>query len=277
MQAPAAGPLQGLRISPTSRRRAAARRSAMPLLSSAMGGEVRNLPGAADLLLLLWLHGGRGGPLAGGRSMNGDKKGITLDLRKPDGRALFELLLPRFDVLVENFRPGTLNNWGLGKERLFALQPKLTVLRVSGFGQTGPYRQRPAFARVAEALSGVHLYLRRTGTHAAAHGLSRGRCGDRIVRRDRHPGRTVPAHAGTRRAGPGDRPEPDRIDVPHAGFPGDRIRPVGRGARAHRQPQRLLCSEQTSFSQSGRYLGDGFRRRARAFSSACAVRWRCPS
>jgi crotonobetainyl-CoA:carnitine CoA-transferase CaiB-like acyl-CoA transferase len=85
---------------------------------------------------------------------NRNKKGITLDLRKPRGRALFEQLLPRFDVLVENFRPGTLDGWGLPTARLHAVHPKLTILRVTGFGQTGPYRDNPGFARVFEALSG---------------------------------------------------------------------------------------------------------------------------
>lgn len=85
---------------------------------------------------------------------NRNKRGITLDLRKPKGKALFERLLPQFDVLVENFRPGTLDKWGLDKERLFSLKPELVILRMSGFGQTGPYRDKPGFARVFEALSG---------------------------------------------------------------------------------------------------------------------------
>lgn len=85
---------------------------------------------------------------------NRNKKGITLDLRKPRGRELFEQLLPRFDVLVENFRPGTLDDWGLPRSRLHHLHPKLIILRVTGFGQSGPYRDNPGFARVFEALSG---------------------------------------------------------------------------------------------------------------------------
>jgi len=67
---------------------------------------------------------------------------------------LFERLLPEFDVLVENFRPGTLDQWGLSSERLHAIHPNLITLRLTGFGQTGPYRDKPGFARVFESLSG---------------------------------------------------------------------------------------------------------------------------
>ncbi|MFM1988620.1 MAG: hypothetical protein RJA99_1577 [Pseudomonadota bacterium] len=89
---------------------------------------------------------------------NRGKRGITLDVRKPAGRELFLRLLPRFDVLVENFRPGTLDRWGLDLAALRAANPRLVVLRLSGFGQTGPLSDRPGFARVFEAMSGLaHL------------------------------------------------------------------------------------------------------------------------
>ncbi|WP_246129262.1 CaiB/BaiF CoA transferase family protein [Verticiella sediminum] len=85
---------------------------------------------------------------------NRGKRGITLDVRKPEGRALLLRMLPRFDVLVENFRAGTLERWGLDLATLHAANPRLLVLRLTGFGQTGPYRQRPGFARIFEAMSG---------------------------------------------------------------------------------------------------------------------------
>lgn len=89
---------------------------------------------------------------------NRGKQGISLDVRKPQGRALFLRLLPRFDVLVENFRTGTLDKWGLDAATLWAANPRLVILRVTGFGQTGPYAQRPGFARIFEAMSGfAHL------------------------------------------------------------------------------------------------------------------------
>lgn len=87
--------------------------------------------------------------------INRNKKFITLDLRKPEGLAVFRRLLPKFDVLVENFRPGTLDTWGLDRDTLWSIQPRLVILRVTGFGQTGPYRQRPGFARIFEAMGGL--------------------------------------------------------------------------------------------------------------------------
>ena len=85
---------------------------------------------------------------------NRGKRGITLDVRKPRGREIFLSMLPRFDVLVENFRSGTMDRWGLDIETLHRANPRLVVVRLTGFGQTGPYRQRPGFARVFEAMSG---------------------------------------------------------------------------------------------------------------------------
>jgi len=83
------------------------------------------------------------------------KQHATLDLRTDAGRELFKRLVPQFDVLVENFRPGTLDRWGLTKEVLWALQPRLVILRVSAFGQYGPYKDRPGFARIFEAMGGL--------------------------------------------------------------------------------------------------------------------------
>lgn len=85
---------------------------------------------------------------------NRGKRGITLDVRKPAGRELLLRMLPRFDVLVENFRTGTLAGWGLDTATLLEANPRLVVLRLTGFGQTGPYARRPGFARVFEAMTG---------------------------------------------------------------------------------------------------------------------------
>lgn len=89
------------------------------------------------------------------KAANRNKKFGTLDLRTPEGLELFKKLLPRFDVLIENFRPGTLDRWGLSKEILWSIQPRLVILRTTGFGQTGPYRDRPGFARIFEAMGGL--------------------------------------------------------------------------------------------------------------------------
>ncbi|MBF0305419.1 MAG: CoA transferase [Alphaproteobacteria bacterium] len=84
-----------------------------------------------------------------------NKRSVTLDLRRPQGADLFRRLVAVSDVVCENFRPGTLEKWGLGWESLKALKPGLVMLRVSGYGQTGPYRDRPGFARIAHAVGGL--------------------------------------------------------------------------------------------------------------------------
>jgi len=83
-----------------------------------------------------------------------NKKSVTIDLHRPEGRELFKKLAEQSDVVCENFRPGTLEKWGLGWETLHALNPRLVMLRVTGYGQTGPYKDRPGFARVAHAVGG---------------------------------------------------------------------------------------------------------------------------
>jgi crotonobetainyl-CoA:carnitine CoA-transferase CaiB-like acyl-CoA transferase len=85
---------------------------------------------------------------------NRNKRTITLDLHDQDGKAAFLALVKDADVLVENFRTGTLEKWGLGWDVLTKLNPRLVMLRVTGFGQTGPYRFRPGYGTVAEAFSG---------------------------------------------------------------------------------------------------------------------------
>ncbi|WP_200843424.1 CaiB/BaiF CoA-transferase family protein [Pantoea sp. 18069] len=85
---------------------------------------------------------------------NRGKRGISLDVRKAQGRDLLLQMLPSFDVLIENFRTGTMDRWGLDAATLFAANPRLIILRLTGFGQTGPDRLRPGFARIFEAKSG---------------------------------------------------------------------------------------------------------------------------
>jgi crotonobetainyl-CoA:carnitine CoA-transferase CaiB-like acyl-CoA transferase len=83
-----------------------------------------------------------------------NKKSLALNLRHPDGLALLADLLTTADVLIENFRPGTLEAMGLAPATLWARTPKLIILRISGFGQDGPYRQRPGFGTLVEGMSG---------------------------------------------------------------------------------------------------------------------------
>ena len=84
-----------------------------------------------------------------------NKKSITLDLRTPDGAALLKRLVGNADILVENFQPGTMEKWGLGWDVLSAINPRLIMVRISGYGQTGPYRDRPGFGRIGNAFGGL--------------------------------------------------------------------------------------------------------------------------
>jgi crotonobetainyl-CoA:carnitine CoA-transferase CaiB-like acyl-CoA transferase len=84
-----------------------------------------------------------------------NKRCITLDLRKPEGAALLKRLVADADVMVENFQPGTLENWGLGYDVLSAVNPRLIMVRISGYGQTGPYKDRPGFGRIGNAFGGL--------------------------------------------------------------------------------------------------------------------------
>jgi crotonobetainyl-CoA:carnitine CoA-transferase CaiB-like acyl-CoA transferase len=88
------------------------------------------------------------------KTLGRNKRLITLDLSKPDGRELFLRLVEGVDVVLENFRPGTLERWRIGPDELAAVNPRLVLARVSGFGQTGPYAPRPGFGTLAEAMSG---------------------------------------------------------------------------------------------------------------------------
>lgn len=88
------------------------------------------------------------------KSLARNKRLVTLDLSKPEGADLFLRLAERSDVVLENFRPGTLERWGLGWDELSEANPQLVLARVSGFGQTGPYVRRPGFGTLAEAMSG---------------------------------------------------------------------------------------------------------------------------
>ena len=88
-----------------------------------------------------------------------NKKSVTLNLREPRGRDLVRRLAASSDIMVENFRPGTLERWGLGYEELSAINPRLILVRVTGFGQTGPYSGRPGYGSVGEAMGGLRYVV----------------------------------------------------------------------------------------------------------------------
>jgi crotonobetainyl-CoA:carnitine CoA-transferase CaiB-like acyl-CoA transferase len=110
------------------------------------------MPGAGDSLRALAPH--KDGAPLWWKVTNRNKRGITLDLRQPEGRELLAKLVAEADVLVENFRPGTLDGWGINRDWLQAINPRLTILRLTGFGQDGPYAKHPGFARIFESMSG---------------------------------------------------------------------------------------------------------------------------
>jgi len=153
---PIIGPLNGIRILDCATFLAA------PLAASTLsefGAEVIKIeqPGTGDSLRkfgtpteiddsLVWLSEAR------------NKSSMTLDLRSTEGADLFKQLVAHSDVVCENFRPGTLEKWGLGYDALKDINPGIILLQVSGYGQTGPYRERPGFARIAHAFGGLsHL------------------------------------------------------------------------------------------------------------------------
>lgn len=112
---------------------------------------------------------GTGDPLRRWRKMHKDtslwwysqsrnKKSLTLNLKDPDAQAIIHKLVEDCDIVIENFRPGTLEKWNLGWEQLSAINPALIMIRVSGYGQDGPYASRPGFAAIAESIGGMrHL------------------------------------------------------------------------------------------------------------------------
>ncbi|OAN81964.1 hypothetical protein A8B78_00240 [Jannaschia sp. EhC01] len=92
------------------------------------------------------------------KSLSRNKRAITVNLSHPDGRALVLDLVKQCDAVVENFRPGVLERWGLGPDDLMGARPDIVILRTTAFGQTGPYATRPGFGTLAEAMSGLaHL------------------------------------------------------------------------------------------------------------------------
>lgn len=146
------GPLTGLRVLDIATIIAAPTAAALlgdygaEVLKIELPGEgdgARSLPPFKDGKPLWW------------KVINRNKKFASLDLRQREGAELFLKLLPHFDVLVENFRPGALDRWGLTAEAMWAVQPRLVILRATGFGQSGPYRDRPGFARIFEAMGGL--------------------------------------------------------------------------------------------------------------------------
>ncbi len=148
---PGNGPLKGIRVLELGQ-----------LIAGPYAGSVLAYFGAE----VIKIESPRGGdPLRRWRQMHGEnsfwwyslarnKKSVTLDLNQEEGRQILEQLVPHVDVVIENFRPGVLEKWRLGPERLKTLNPGVQIARISGYGQDGPLAQKPGFASVCEGFSG---------------------------------------------------------------------------------------------------------------------------
>ena len=103
-----------------------------------------------------------------------NKRSIALDLRTPEGQEIARRLINEADVLIENFRPGTLEQWGMSYEQLAETNPQLVMLRISGYGQTGPYRDLPGFGAIGEAMGGLRHLTGEPGRVPVRCGISIG-------------------------------------------------------------------------------------------------------
>src|SRR5215217_1424215 len=156
-----------------------------------------------------------------------NKRCVTLNLSEPEGQGIFERLASEADVVIESFRPGTLERWNLGYERLSEINPGLVLARVTGFGQFGPYKNRPGFGTLAESMSGfAHV----TG----------------------HPDR--PQGSRCRRARAGHRPGDYRADLHRPRTAADGLRPARCDSAEERQPLRKQCPAK-HLRDEGRPLG----------------------
>ncbi len=137
-----------------------------------MGAEVIKIepPGAGDPMRV-W---GRGDYPLWWEVVARNKKAVSANLRVPEGQALARSLIAKADILIENFRPGTLEKWGMGPEVLHAENPGLIIVRVSGYGQTGPYASRAGFGGIGEAMGGWRAIVGDPDRPASRMGVSIG-------------------------------------------------------------------------------------------------------
>ena len=103
-----------------------------------------------------------------------NKQSVTLDLNQPEGQDILRALVKEADVLIENFRPGKMEEWGLGYADLKKINPRLVMVRISGFGQSGPYRDRPGFGIIAESMGGLRYLTGEPGRVPVRVGVSIG-------------------------------------------------------------------------------------------------------
>jgi formyl-CoA transferase len=140
-----------------------------------LGAEVIKVepPGQGDPMRV-WGRQKQGEPSLWWPVLGRNKKAITLDLRQGEGQQVLRELIVKSDFLIENFRPGTLEKWGLGWEVVSAVNPRLIMIRVSGFGQTGPYARRAGFGAIGEAMGGLRYVVGDPSTPPSRVGISIG-------------------------------------------------------------------------------------------------------
>lgn len=141
-----------------------------------MGAEVIKIepPSQGDPMRVWGRHDSADGPSLWWPVVSRNKKSITLDLRQSEGQEILRELVGKTDFLLENFRPGTLEKWGLGYDALSALNPRLIMIRVSGYGQSGPYSHRAGFGAIGEAMGGLRYVVGDPSTPPSRMGISIG-------------------------------------------------------------------------------------------------------
>ena len=137
-----------------------------------MGADVIKIepPGAGDPMRL-W---GQGDDKVQWEVIGRNKRSVTCNLRIPEGQELARKLIAKADVLIENFKPGTLEKWGLSPENLLAENPRLIIARMSGYGQDGPYSNRAGFGGIGEAMGGWRYIVGDSDRPPARMGVSIG-------------------------------------------------------------------------------------------------------
>ena len=140
-----------------------------------MGAEVIKIepPGQGDPMRA-WGRQAAGEPSVWWPVVGRNKKAVTLDMRQPEGQALFKEMVKHTDFVLENFRPGTMEKWHCGWEELRKINPRLIMIRVSGYGQTGPYSHRAGFGAIGEAMGGLRYVVGDPSTPPSRMGISIG-------------------------------------------------------------------------------------------------------
>jgi formyl-CoA transferase len=140
-----------------------------------MGAEVIKIepPGQGDPMRA-WGRQKAGDPSLWWPVVGRNKKAITLDMRQAEGQSILKELVKKADFLLENFRPGTMEKWGCGWEELSKINPRLIMIRVSGYGQTGPYSHRAGFGAIGEAMGGLRYVVGDPSTPPSRMGISIG-------------------------------------------------------------------------------------------------------